>query len=86
MKLDVVKEPTIDHKEIYDRNISAVVKKGYLISDIQNYIPSYVNFRGTLNQITRKMRPKLPKNLREIDFRLPDFKEWTLTTKGKQFL
>jgi hypothetical protein len=35
MKLEVAKEPTIDPKDIYDRNITAVIKKGFILSDIQ---------------------------------------------------
>jgi hypothetical protein len=86
MKLEVAKEPTIDPKDIYDRNITAVIKKGFILSDIHNYIPPYQQFRGTLNKIKEKERPALPKSLKDIDFKLPLFKQWTETIEGTQFL
>ena len=86
MKLEVAKEPTIDPKDIYDRNITAVIKKGFILSDIHNYIPPYQQFRGTLNKIKEKERPALPKSLKDIDFKLPLFKQWTETIEGTLFL
>jgi hypothetical protein len=86
MKLKVAKEPTIDPKDIYDRSITAVIKKGLILSDIHNYIPPYQQFRGTLNKIKEKERPALPKSLKDIDFKLPLFKQWTETIEGTPFL
>ena len=86
MKLEVAKEPTIDPKDIYDRNITAVIKKGFILSDIHNYILPYQKFRGTLYKIKEKERPALPKSLKDIDFKLPQFKQWTETIEGTPFL
>ncbi len=79
MKIDVRNETTLDPKEIYSRNIEAVIKKGHHLSDIHNFIAPYIKFRGTLNKIKEKERPPLPKSLRDIDFKLPIFKQWTET-------
>jgi hypothetical protein len=75
MKLEITREPTVDPKDIYDRNVTTVLKKGYTISDIHNFIPAYQKFRGTLNKIKEKERPSLPKSLRDIDFRLPLYQQ-----------
>ena len=73
MKIEVVDETTVDHKAIYDRNITLLLKKGHLLADIKNYIKPCIQFRnfviGTLNQINEKLRPSLPKVLKDIDFR-----------------
>ena len=63
-----------------------MIKKGHHLSDIHNFIAPYIKFRGTLNKIKEKERPPLPKSLRDIDFKLPIFKQWTETVEGKQFL
>jgi hypothetical protein len=44
MKIDVRKETTLDHKEIYSRNKEAVIKKGHHLSDIHNFIAPYIKF------------------------------------------
>jgi hypothetical protein len=60
---------------MHDRNVTTVLKKGYTISDIHNFIPAYQKFRGTLYKIKEKERPSLPKSLRDIDFRLPLYQQ-----------
>ena len=47
-------ESTIDPNDIYERHITGVIKKDYLISDKYNYIPQYKAFRETLNTIKQK--------------------------------
>ena len=86
MQIEVVEEPTVDHKEKYDRNITKVVRKGFQLADIKNSIKSYIQFRSKLNKITDKLIPTLPKSLKDIDFKNQLFKEYTLTNETKQFL
>ena len=33
MKIEVVDEPTVDHKAVYDRNITLLLKKGHILAD-----------------------------------------------------
>ena len=91
MKIEVEDEPTVDHKAIYDRNITLLLKKGHLLADIKYYIKPYsfvvkpYQLYQTLNQKTEKLRPSLPKVLRDIDLRNESFKEWIQTHEGKHF-
>ena len=86
MKLEIIRETTVDPKDIYDRNVTMVLKKGHTISEIHNFIPAFQKFRGILNKLKEKERPSLPKSLRDIDFRLPLYQQWTTTQEGRTFL
>ena len=70
MKIYVANESTVEPSDIYKRQITSVIKKGYLISDTHKILfPNIKHFVG-LNKIKEKQRLTLPKNMRYINFKL----------------
>ena len=90
MKDKAFTNTTVAIKEIYEQGHKSLTDAGFKITDIHapligGLLP-FARFRGTLSTIRQTAVPPLLLTLDDIDFELPQFKIYTLTNEGEQFL
>ena len=90
MKVAAKEETTVDLKTIYNRYLKTLTDAKFLLNDISSIndgqLLPYVEFRSTLWRLRGSVVPVLPKLLADIDFDLPEYKDYTLTSESKLFL